>query len=96
MFSKINQHGDGCPGQQMTMKEVLAGCWGHLLPLTDQPNPERSFWMFQKTLWGKKGKKNNRGRNISRERVSVLGSRCNIAAHLEDCSLWFDSLNFSP
>lgn len=77
------------------MKEVLAECWGHPLPLIDQPNPERIFWMFKKTLGGKKRKKTNRERNTCREIVSALGSRYNIVAQLEDYSLWFVSLNLS-
>lgn len=43
VFSKINQHGEGCPGQQRAMKEDLAECWCHPLPLTDQPNLETIF-----------------------------------------------------
>lgn len=95
VLSKINQHGEGCPGQQRAMKEVLAECWGHPLPLIDQPNPERIFLDVQKDFGGKEKEKNNRERNTCREIVSALGSRYNIVAQLEDYSLWFVSLNLS-
>lgn len=46
----------------------LAERWHHLL------DPERILWLFQKTLWGKEGKK-PRETKLSREAVCALGSK---------------------
>lgn len=63
----------------------------------DRPAQSRDdFLNVPKDFVGIEREKANRERNTCREMVSALGSRYNTVAHLEDCSLWFVSLNLSP